>query len=156
MLVRKSNMVTARESHALVCLNAKYMFAIGSRVSKQSASCEVYDFEHDSWTKISSLNHGRYYCSACSFNKRFIYVIGGINKNGIINTIEKYDSFIHESKWQVLNLVGPYWEGRYFCGSHQFSENKILIFGGFSGSAMTCTSYELDVVAVEVRESVDT
>jgi hypothetical protein len=83
-------------------------------------------------------------------------VIGGINKNGIIKEIEKYDSFIQESKWQVLSLVGPQWEGRYFCGSHQISENKILIFGGFSGSTMTSTSFELDVVAVEVREDVAT
>mmetsp|Transcript_23581 Transcript_23581/g.23242 ORF Transcript_23581/g.23242 Transcript_23581/m.23242 type:complete len:202 (+) Transcript_23581:1005-1610(+) len=149
-------MVFGRESHTLVALNAKYLFAIGSRIFKQSASCEIYDMEFDLWHVINSLNYGRYYCSACSFSKRFIYVIGGINKNGLVNQIEKYDSFISDSKWQVLNLIEPQWEGRYFCASHQISENKIIIFGGFVGREMTNSSFELDVVALEVRESVNT
>ena len=42
-------MNVGRESHVLVALNAKYIFAIGSRVFKQSASCEIYDIEHDKW-----------------------------------------------------------------------------------------------------------
>ncbi|CDW73240.1 kelch motif family protein [Stylonychia lemnae] len=156
-LKRKANMITGRESHSLVCLNAKFIFALGSRINKQSSTCETYDIQNDTWTKIASLNYGRYYCSACQFNKRFVYVIGGINKNGLITQIEKYDSFQNDSKWQVLELsTNSVWEGRYFCGSNQIGETKIIIFGGFSGSVMTSTSFELDVIAMEVKESIDT
>jgi N-acetylneuraminic acid mutarotase len=92
-------MVYGRESHAMVSLNAKYIFAIGSRKYNHSFTCEIYDISSDKWLKINNLNQGRYYCSACAFNKRFVYVIGGINKSGIINTIEKYDSFVTDAKW---------------------------------------------------------
>ena len=34
ILVRKGNMTIGRESHALVSLNAKYLYAIGSRIYK--------------------------------------------------------------------------------------------------------------------------
>jgi N-acetylneuraminic acid mutarotase len=59
----------------------------------------VYDLESDSWKEAPNLNEGRYYCTAVALNKRFIFTIGGINKAGVVKSIEKYDSFIFYSKW---------------------------------------------------------
>jgi hypothetical protein len=49
-------MIYGRESHAMVSLNAKYIFAIGSRKYNHSFTCEIYDISSDKWLKINNLN----------------------------------------------------------------------------------------------------
>ena len=152
-----------RESHIMVALNSKYIYAIGSRILKYSQKVEVFDIELNMWKEQAPLNQGRYYASACSFSKRFLYVFGGISKQGVVQSIEKFDCFKQENqKWQVLQLQmgqpekgveAQEWDGRYFCGSAQISESKILIFGGFSQHAITNSCFELDVLAEEITAS---
>jgi len=38
-----------RESHIMVALNSKYIYAIGSRILKYSQKVEVFDIELNMW-----------------------------------------------------------------------------------------------------------
>lgn len=59
--------------------------------------CEKYSIENDKWTNISPMSNGKQNASACIFDNKVIYVIGGYNKDFCVNDFEKYS--IANGKW---------------------------------------------------------
>jgi N-acetylneuraminic acid mutarotase len=52
---------------------------------------ERYDVERDEWKELRmQLNYGRAFCSAITFNNRYIYLVGGTTDT---ECIEIYDTY---------------------------------------------------------------
>ena len=84
-----------RHGHTLARIQSKFIYCIGTRkdMSDCSKSVEVYNVSLDLWYEIASLNEGRHYHSACTFEERFLYVFCGISNDSkkYINTVERFD-----------------------------------------------------------------
>ena len=67
----------------------------------EQQNCEYYDINTDSCTEIAPVNDkGKYNASACLFNDKFIYLIGGRNQN---NFLEKL-GIDGNNEWIVVDI----------------------------------------------------
>lgn len=125
--LRKS-MIESRNFFPVVYTQSK-LFVFGGyddNRKQQTKSCEVYDFQSDSWRAISDMNFERSQAQAVLYDADTILVIGGYNKkSGVLKSIEEYSISKNTFKMHDLSLN----EGlrRFAVRKH---ENSLLIFGG--------------------------
>ena len=62
----------------------------GHNGQERMRSCEMYDAEHDTWTRFKDMNIVRSDASAAVHDGQ-IYIAGGLNNMIIENTVECYD-----------------------------------------------------------------
>jgi hypothetical protein len=144
----KSRMQYARHGHAVIGIADTYIMVSGSRkeVSGASQKVELYDTNQDEWMELQNLNEGRHYHSCANFENSFMYIFGGIQNQSkkYSNTIERLNfslKGIATAKWVKIQIGDPSFynpgqqpiSARQGAGMCQFSEDEILIVGGFNG-----------------------
>ena len=86
--VEKATLNQSRYTHALT-YQGNYVYAIGGRsFNGVLDSCERYSINMNRWEKIASLNQERCTSPAIVFEDSFIYVFGGYEGSGRIDSIE--------------------------------------------------------------------
>lgn len=105
--------------------------------TKQTESVENYVMKHDMWSFLPSLLLARFNPSLCSFEKRFIYAIGGgfydeiTQRNDVTNLIERLD-FEKRQSWERVKIRnGSILPDACQFASIQNNETQILILGGW-------------------------
>ena len=98
----KSPLLNARESHAVVAMEDKYLYAIGGYNEAVLKSCEKYSFEENEWVSISNLIVARYDPAAANLNG-VIYAMGGWNDE-YKNDVECYSP--STDQWKVVASLG--------------------------------------------------
>jgi hypothetical protein len=112
------------------------------------SSVEVY--KDGGWVDYPNTNCPRASCSV-TFNDGQVFIVGGVktdgNVNSVVNIIEKWEN----GNWVVLDmkltscLISP--------GCFNFSDQKILIFGGeITGGSYKIECYEIDLNSQGIRE----
>ena len=69
--------------------------------------------------------------------------------------MERLDCFITYGKWEIVDVKMPEvnpvpWEGKYFAATHQKSEGKIMILGGYTHQKLKDSVFCLDVISNEI------
>eukprot|EP01022_Parablepharisma_sp_SALTPOND_P034709 TRINITY_DN92694_c0_g1_i1.p1 TRINITY_DN92694_c0_g1~~TRINITY_DN92694_c0_g1_i1.p1 ORF type:complete len:635 (-),score=92.02 TRINITY_DN92694_c0_g1_i1:178-2082(-) len=146
--VKRAGLTMARDSIGLTGYKGEYIYAIGgeygySANNYQSTDyCEKYDIKKNVWTKIPRLNEHKEYVCACEMDD-CIYAIGGYLKysgrDENTDKIEVLNAKQETDGWKILYIehLDQDWKPRYSCGGIKISEDKILIFGGYSSSHST-------------------
>lgn len=124
------NMHEKRHSFAISFFEDK-IFVIGGAFSqspnifKVISSCEVYDPECKTWSKLPDLNIKRQNSKSFVLNND-LFVVGGFDQNGnAINTIEVWNK--ESKKWELIEfLLTKPMEN---CSIIRLPENKVAFFG---------------------------
>ncbi|KAL8550691.1 hypothetical protein ACS0TY_009192 [Phlomoides rotata] len=120
----------AKAGFGVVVLNGKLMVIAGYSVADGtgSVSSDLYQYDSclGSWSKLASMNIGRY-DFACAEVNGLIYAVGGCGTyRDSLSCVEVYDP--DTDKWTVIeSLRRPRW-GCFACGV----EGKLYIMGGRS------------------------
>jgi len=111
LVIKLSNLNQGRFNTTVVQIQNKFIYAIAGTCYNQKnkagillRSCERYDIQIDKWTIISSLNIPRHQTCACTFNDRYIYIIGIYygNHQPHSDFFEMYDSLDDASGWKHI------------------------------------------------------
>ena len=73
-----------------MCLvNSNFVYVTGGFSGIEVfANCHRYEIDRDQWVKMLTMDKARYLHSSCQL-AGYIYVFCGINRDGLINTVEK-------------------------------------------------------------------
>ena len=93
------------------------------------------------WEKIASLNQERCTSPAIVFEDSFIYVFGGYEGSGRIDSIEQYD--VQNDQWSILPVKFPL--SIEAATTTLISSNEVIILGGHDNSAGTKDSMMLNL-----------
>ncbi len=128
-----------------------YLYVVGGCVSQcahgESASSVVYKYDprFSAWKMVKSMHDKRSYFYACSIiqsenkckinnkrkinlNNEYIYAIGGRNKEGSLNSVEKYD--LTTDTWHKVGTLPSALYAHAGCESNSI----IYVTGGYGGS----------------------
>lgn len=129
-LIRKADMIDARDGHSVCHVRGKVYAFGGINKSGVLKKCEVYDIASNTWTAINDMENPTSQPDVCRFGSKYIYKIGGyLNKKDLNTSIERYS--IAENRWTtVLSLKAGASLIQPLSGSIQINASQILIFGG--------------------------
>ena len=127
-LVRKTNLIIEKHSHASVALgNIVYVMSGLCNSTTPESICEVYDAQNDKVKSMASMNKGRYSFSATIINSQYIYAFGGqTSSDNYLDSIERYN--ISGNSWQTLNMKLSVKRANTSCFCP--NPNEIVLFGG--------------------------
>lgn len=105
------------------------------------------------WRHLPRLVEERHSLSACRLGFSYVYAIGGstaINYGSSLSTIERLNfatpSFSGVSHWELIFLFGEFCDTkRSQLGCIEYSDNQIMIFGGFMDTDLTNLCFKIDV-----------
>lgn len=110
------------------------MYAIGGRsINGVLDVCERYSINLNRWEKIAKLNQKRCTMPAVVFEDSYIYIFGGYEGSGRIDTIEQYD--VTNDIWTVMAIKFPL--SIEAETATLISANEVVILGGHDNSAGT-------------------
>ncbi|KAG1649503.1 Kelch-like protein 8 [Nymphon striatum] len=118
---RKSPLENRDRSTGCSVNNKFYVF--GGRYSN---TCEYYCPQEDTWRPLHKMKEERMYAGSCYDNNKFIYVVGGMNRNNIrLTSMERFD--VEIGQW--LTLKSSIGVGRRGLTLTIF-KNQIILIGG--------------------------
>jgi len=118
------------------------VYALGGRsINGVLESCERYSINLNRWERICKLNQKRCTMPAIVFEESYIYVFGGYEGSGRIDSIEQYD--ITNDHWTVLPIKFPL--SVEAESATLISSNEVVILGGHDNSAGTKDSMILNL-----------
>jgi len=135
-----------RGDHTATMLNNGKVLVAGGVNTAQigEPSTELYDPAASSWTPISNLNTTRSYHTATLLTNGKVLLVGGANTViGILNSAEIYDPAAPSATWVADASLHT---KRYSHTATLLANGKVLVVGGFDGSALA--SVELYTPAV--------
>ena len=127
--VKLKEMLTVHSSHGILGMGDDIYVISGSLSTK----FERYDINDNSWENLNELNESRIWPSCFGFNKKYIFVLGGIKNNFEENIIqiEKIDLSSNDNKWEKINFnFKKEIKLRYNFGLINLMNNSFLIIGG--------------------------
>lgn len=139
-LVYRSPLLFRRSDFTALYSERGLVFVIGGNDAKTFyTTCEKYDIQNDTWSRIADLNVARDSAASCIFNNKYIYVFSGrtkFDKKEITDTIEMYD--IDLNMWRLVNLhAKSTWTACDLAMAMPIDSKTILIFGGFDKTVRT-------------------
>ena len=107
-----------------------YIFVIGGNSSKK---VEKYEINENKWENLNELNEIRIWPSCFGYNKKYIFVFGGIKKHFTEQNVEveKIDISFPENKWEKIKFKynkNPQLPNNF--GFINFRDNQLIIIGG--------------------------
>ena len=146
----KDKMPLGKSNHSIIYYNDD-LYAIGGFDNNRKASndCFYFSYKNKKWNNLPKLNIPRANSSVCLYNKTLLYLFGGRNNEGELNTIEylninEIDS--NNNLWILINVVdnGYIWNNIFNSCNAVIGENKILIFGGEDENKLYKESFLFD------------
>ncbi|KAG1714696.1 Kelch-like protein 12 [Nymphon striatum] len=118
---RKSSLEERAGSTGCSVNNKLYVFG-----GQSSNSCEYYCPQEDTWRPLLKMKEERWNAGSCYDNNKFIYVVGGTNRNKIyLTSTERFD--VEIGQW--LTLKSSIGVGR--CGlTLTIFKNQLILIGG--------------------------
>ena len=113
-----------------ICHDGISIYCIGGSDNKRYLkSSEKYDISKNTWNKMHLIHTPRDKCCSSTFNRKYIYLIGGFNGSYLVN-IERCSINPH-SEWNKIYVeFDSYKMARSRLGAFQDSNTSILMFGG--------------------------
>ena len=146
----KDKMPKGKSNHSIIFYNDN-LYIIGGFDSNKKASndCFYFSYKNKKWNDLPKLNIPRANSSVCLYNKSLLYLFGGRNNEGELNTIEYLN--INEidnnnNSWILINVIdyGCVWNNMFNSCNVIIGENKILIFGGEDENKLYKESFLFD------------
>lgn len=143
----KRQMLTSKYRHAL-CRTSNCIYSLGGYDRFQPIyDAQIYSPTKDYWTQLPNLLTARSYCTAFSFNNKFVFCMFG-EKISKECCLEKIDIATH-TKWEHVNIKNPISERSKVHGI-QLNESQVLIFGGYNKNKTS------DCFALNIKDTVET
>jgi len=130
------------QSHSLLYLK-KFDTIVMCSGYKQK-NCEYFNLKENEWKRLYNLQKPRENALALVFNEKYIFLIGGKNREGIIN--ENYD--VIDFEIFLSNKVQNYWKTYNFknrilleklgCGII-YCKNDVYVLGGYNAKNEFCS-----------------
>ncbi|CAG9314151.1 unnamed protein product [Blepharisma stoltei] len=143
-MIKRNSMLHVRSSHNAVYFNG-FVYCIGGyNGSSWHDKCEKISIETFDTLPIASLNYRR-----CAFSSTIsgndIYVFGGYDGTKYLDNIERYS--VIKNKWETLPCVlhRPLQN----TGAAYYSDNKIMIAGGYNEKGTLNVVRSLDLETLE-------
>ncbi|KAG1696932.1 Kelch-like ECH-associated protein 1 [Nymphon striatum] len=97
-----------------------------SSEDSSSNSCEYYCPQEDTWRHLLKMKEERCNAASCYDNNKFIYVVGGMNRNNIrLTSMERFD--VEIGQWLTLkSSIGVGRDGLTLT----IFKNQIILIGG--------------------------
>lgn len=77
-------------------------YSYGMFYDSAMANCEKYSIRDDKWTEIKPMSIHKQGVSACIFDNKSVYAIGGFN-GSYLEIIEKFD--IYFNLWETIEII---------------------------------------------------
>ena len=127
--LKLKEMPSVHSSHGMLGIG-NYIFVLGGHSSKK---VEKYDINENEWEKLDELNEIRIWPSCIAYNKKYIFVFGGIQKNYLEQNadVEKIDISSPENKWEKIKFKhnkNPQLPKN--SGFINYRDNQFIIVGG--------------------------
>ncbi|XP_054160926.1 kelch-like protein 18 [Oppia nitens] len=131
-----SSMNLPRYAFGSAVVNNK-IYVCGGYNDEILKSCEYYSTNTDEWYFITPMGSERSEFELVSIGEGFLYAIGGYNRNGYLNSMNRFD--IKSKQWtRKANMISK----RSKFGSVSFM-GKIYVCGGLGNSdGKTCEKYD--------------
>ena len=127
-LVSKSPMKNCKYGHSLQGISKRLFTAIGGNNGGSMSCCEVYSIPDDKWEPLPSLNNARSWLATIYLNNKFLYAIGGYNKNSSIEVL----NFNERKTWNCLHLTYNEVEFGNALAAIPISKDEVLILCGYN------------------------
>jgi hypothetical protein len=151
-IISYAPMIEKRERHNMIYLEKMNKVLVCSGFGLQS--CEITDLERYEWSKFPDLNSIRSNATICSINDTYVYIIGGFKAEGVdgkyLNSLEfisiKSPETISKG-WNLVNLENSFKVNLSLSamGVVNYSNNSILICGGFGGKEYGKKIYKFEI-----------
>ena len=113
-------------------------------------NCEISNLTDKKWNKLPDLSETRGNATMFVVNQSFVYVMGGFkvtDSNGeYLNSLEFMD-MNKKDKWTIVEMdtINPNYIIKISAmGCLGIEDNKMLLIGGYDGSAYLKTGFEVD------------
>lgn len=131
-------MNSSHTNHTMIA-EGDYVYAIGG---DQTLAVERYSISTNSWVVIASLREERSNCVPIIYNN-YLYVFGGINRNGFISSVERLNLNVGTSKeipsFENVSYGNEEVIELHFLGSAGFvDDSKVRFVGGLCGQNEFC------------------
>ena len=97
------------------------------------SDCERFSIKGHNWMPIEHLNVPRINMGSCLVSKKYLYVFGGSDENGILDSIERYNSSL--DVWTLLQVKMQSKVTNLFA--HAINEDAIIVLGGVKRKTLT-------------------
>ncbi len=157
-LVYRSPLLFRRSDFTALYSERGLIYVIGGNDAKSFyTTCEQYDIQNDTWSRLADLNVARDSAASCIINNKYIYVFSGrtkFEKKEITDTIEMYN--IDLNQWRMVSLnPSSTWIACDLAMCMPIDTTTILLFGGFDKTARTkdCFYFHIDSNLMEKTNS---
>ena len=131
--IEKAPLLQSRYTHSLAHAG-NHVYAIGGRsINGVLDGCERFSISLNKWEPIARLNQKRCTMPAIVYEESFIYVFGGYEGSGRIDSIEQYD--MASDTWSLMQIKFPL-SVEAESGT-LISNHEVVILGGHDNSAGT-------------------
>jgi N-acetylneuraminic acid mutarotase len=152
-------MIYQRWGHALGCVN-ETIFAFGGYQHNDSPGAdaksiktgEKFDLQTGLWTEIAPMTTPRAFFGFAVIHDQFIYALGGMDGNLMLDTIERYDEIL--DSWLDIKMILPQPLAKMGCVSlgDVGLKTSILIVGGIDKEYIRqnlCTTFQCEYNSFE-------
>ncbi|XP_043246385.1 kelch-like protein 17 [Amphibalanus amphitrite] len=138
---QRASMVSSRTTDRRPDAAAPYLFAVGGgSLFAVHSECEVYNPRLERWLSVASMNTRRSRAGVAS-DGRLLYVIGGYDGSGDLNTAESYNPL--SNTWSYVTPMGA----KRSCFGAAGLNGLIYCCGGYDGASCLSSVERFDPLA---------
>jgi hypothetical protein len=153
-IIPYANMLSVRERHNMINLYDRKQILVCSGFFNNSA--EITNLDHGSWKPLPNMNSVRANATIAYVNKKNVFVFGGfrINEKQVgeyQNSCEVINLDDNNAGWKLIKFDHHNLNMRLSAmGVINYSENTLLLCGGFDGTTYRSDIYKLDLKDIEI------
>ena len=138
-IILNHNLLKSRANHSMIGYN-KNIYVIGGIGTNK---CEKYN--EIKWESMPDLLEKEAQLPMLYVYKDYLYSFGGLNKSGIMNSIERINLRNNKSKWEYVNYLNPDNIDIKVIGCGLVEQkNELLFIGGKKGKNILKTSFKFN------------
>ena len=141
IIIIQSNLLKSRANHSMIGYN-KNIYVIGGIGTNK---CEK--FNELKWESMSDLLEKEVQLPMLYIYKDYLYAFGGLNKNGILNSIERINLKNNRAKWEFVSYLNHENIDNkvYGCGLIE-TNNELLFIGGKKDNDILKSTFKYDLI----------
>ena len=138
-IILKNNLLNSRANHSMIGYNNNIYVIGGIGINK----CEK--FNENKWESMPDLLEKEVQLPMLYVYKDYLYSFGGLNENGIMNSIEKINLIDNKSNWEYVDYLNPEnIDIKFICCGLVGQKNELFFIGGKKRKNVLKTSFKFN------------
>ena len=138
-IILNHNLLKSRANHSMIAYN-KNIYVIGGIGTNK---CEKYN--EIKWESMPDLIEKEVQLPMLYIYKDYLYSFGGLNKSGILSSVERINLRNNKSKWEFVDYLNPDNIDIKVIGCGLFEQkNELLFIGGKKGKNILKSSFKFN------------